>query len=153
MTQDTQLSERLRLDVVQEFEGCPDLDASLVEIEVRNRRVTLRGIVGRYLDKSVAGELVKIVPGVQSVANQIAVLLPETGRKEDGEVFVAALQALAGELRVPRSGIDVSVRRGWIRLRGTVRHKQQKEYAERCIGGLPGLVGVQNLIVVADERN
>lgn len=51
--------------------GVPELQN--VDIGVRDGRVVLRGSVGSYYQKQLAQETARIVPGVDSIKNEIVV--------------------------------------------------------------------------------
>jgi osmotically-inducible protein OsmY len=50
--------------------------------------------------------------------------------------------------RVPRSGVTVTVSRGWITLKGEADWHYQRQAAEQAVRDLIGVVGVTNSIVV-----
>jgi hypothetical protein len=65
--------ERVREDVCDRLERDARIDASNIEVEVRNGMVTLKGSVDDRMFKREAEEAIENLPGVKDVQNQIRV--------------------------------------------------------------------------------
>ena len=63
--------ERIQEDVNQALCDHPDLDASEIEVAVKNGEVTLRGTVPDRYSKRLAEEAIERLPGVADVRNEI----------------------------------------------------------------------------------
>ena len=71
--------ERLQEDISQRLSDDHELDASNIEVTVRNGEVTLQGTVTERRAKRLAEDLVEDISGVTNVENKIKV------KKEDEE--------------------------------------------------------------------
>jgi len=65
--------ERIREEVNERLTDDPRVDASDIEVEVRNGEVILRGRVDERRDKRTAEEVVENLPGVKDVRNELRV--------------------------------------------------------------------------------
>ena len=71
-------------------------------------------------------------------------------RRED--VRVRVLNALYWDLAVPRDRLNVDVENGWVTVSGMVDLPYQRSCAESDAKSVPGVVGVTNLIRLADAQ-
>jgi osmotically-inducible protein OsmY len=62
------------------------------------------------------------------------------------------LNALYWDLAVPRDRLNVDVENGWITISGMVDRPYQRTCAESDAKSVPGVVGVTNLIRLAEVR-
>ncbi|HEU5100436.1 MAG TPA: BON domain-containing protein [Roseiflexaceae bacterium] len=138
----------LQQDVIDELAWEPSIDAAAIGVAVEDGVVTLTGHVPSYAEKWTAEHVVKRVAGVRGVANEIAVRLPGTSVRTDGDIAQAALQALEWDVWVPKQRVTVAVSDGWVKLEGMVDSQHQKLAAARAVRGLTGVKGVTNLIAV-----
>jgi hypothetical protein len=65
--------ERIREEVNERLTDDPRVDASDIDVEVRNGEVFLRGRVDERRDKRAAEEIVENLPGVKDVRNELRV--------------------------------------------------------------------------------
>jgi osmotically-inducible protein OsmY len=84
--------------------------------------------------------------GVQGVANDIDVHLPDLSKKTDAELAEAAVHALRWNTIVPDDKIKVTVDHGWVTLSGELEWQYQKESAYKAVENLLGINGVLNEI-------
>jgi hypothetical protein len=63
--------ERIREDVCDRLTDDPDLDASSIDVQVKNGEVTLSGTVGTRWDRRHAEELLDDVSGTKHVQNNL----------------------------------------------------------------------------------
>jgi osmotically-inducible protein OsmY len=68
------------------------------------------------------------------------------------DVRVRVLNALYWDLAVPRDRLNVDVENGWVTVSGLVDLPYQRSCAESDAKSVPGVVGVTNLIRLADAR-
>ncbi|HTZ66624.1 MAG TPA: BON domain-containing protein [Roseiarcus sp.] len=68
------------------------------------------------------------------------------------DVRVRVLNALHWDLAVPRDRLNVDVAGGWVTVSGMVDLPYQKACAECDARSVPGVVGVTNLIRLADAQ-
>jgi osmotically-inducible protein OsmY len=68
------------------------------------------------------------------------------------DMRVRVLNALHWDLAVPRDRLDVDVEDGWVTVSGIVDLPYQRTCAESDARSVPGVVGVTNLIRLAEAR-
>ncbi len=144
-------NDALRRDLLDELDWEPSVDATAIEVRVRDGRVTLAGQVGSYAEKHAAERVVKRVAGVESVLDEIEVVLGALAEREDEQIMHAAGDALRWNVSVPQDRVAVVVASGWVRLAGTVDWQFQKQSAENAVRNLTGVRGVTNRIDVASR--
>jgi osmotically-inducible protein OsmY len=143
--------EELQRDVRVALLWEPSVTATYVGVSVKDGVVTLTGHVPSYVEKVAAERAAKRVDGVKAVANEIDVHLPESNRRTDQDLAVAAIKALNSKLFVPADRIKVTVSNGWITLEGDVKWQFQRRAAERAVRNLPGVRGISNNIKIASH--
>ena len=67
------------------------------------------------------------------------------------DVRERVLNALYWDLAVPRHGLNVDVKNGWVTVSGSVDLPYQRSCAKSDAKSVPGVVGVTNLIRLADR--
>ena len=122
--------------------------SSEIAVTVDDGIVTLRGTVENFSQRRAAGADVKRVDGVYEVDDQLKVSLIGADRREDDEIRGVALQALIWDTEVPSDMIDVSVKDGWLTLKGDVAYQFQSDAAYDDVASLFGVYGVTNEIKV-----
>jgi osmotically-inducible protein OsmY len=73
-------------------------------------------------------------------------------RLQSEDVRVRVLNALHWDLAVPRHRLNVNVENGWVTVSGMVDLPYQRTCAESDARSVPGVVGVTNLIQLADAQ-
>ena len=73
-------------------------------------------------------------------------------RLQSEDVRVRVLNALYWDLAVPRDRLNVDVENGWVTVSGLVDLPYQRSCAESDAKSVPGVVGVTNLIRLADAQ-
>jgi osmotically-inducible protein OsmY len=68
------------------------------------------------------------------------------------DVRMRVMNALHWDLAVPRNRLNVNVENGWVTVSGTVDLPYQKTCAESDARNVAGVVGVTNLIRVAEHQ-
>lgn len=120
----------------------PGLKDDDIAVAVRDGVVTLAGFVKSYADFYAA----KKVKGVKAVANDIEVRLPQVDRRPDPDIARDAVDALKRDLPAASERIKVVVKDGYLSLQGEVEWKYQKDWAERAVRNIKGVVAVSNII-------
>ncbi len=146
MTTITATDTGLQRAVLAELVWEPSVDASHIGVSVKNGVVTLSGHVESYLEKLQAERAAKRVPGVRGVANELEIKLPDSNKRSDEDIALAAVNALKWNLFVPADQIKITVRQGWITLEGEVKWQFQRNAAEKAVRRLKGVMGVNNYI-------
>ena len=79
--------DRIREDVNEELTRNPDIDATGIEVSVRDGEITLTGVVDERRDKRLAEDLAERCSGVHEVHNQLRVSHGQPGsERESGEI-------------------------------------------------------------------
>jgi osmotically-inducible protein OsmY len=136
----------IELDVKDELQWDPNLDATDIAVSVKKGVVTLAGFVKNYADKYEAESAAKRVAGVLAVANDIEVRLPSVDERPDPEIARDAVAAIKSQLPISSEHIKVVVKNGWVTLEGKVEWQYQKNTAENAVRRIKGVKGVSNLI-------
>jgi len=89
------------------------------------------------------------VPGVFEVIDELSVDLREYDRVDDHELCGRALQLLMWDRAIPGDQVDVTVKNGWVTLRGDLDDEYQSDAAFDDVSGLAGVRGVTNEIRVS----
>ena len=144
MRTDAQLQE----DVIVELQWEPAVDATQIDVEVKDGIVTLAGHVGSYLEKWEAQRAAQRVSGVKALAVEVDVSLPGSSARNDVDIARAASNVLQWSTYFPEDQIKVLVENGWITLSGDLDWEYQREAAETAVRGLMGVSGISNQIVL-----
>ncbi len=140
--------EDIRIDVIEELQWDPRVQANEIGVAVKDGIVTLTGWVDSYLKKVAAEEATHRVPSVKAVANDIEVRLPAFPERIDPDIAAAVVNALAWDAAIPTGKVDVTVSQGWVTLKGQVDYYFQRIEAERAVRRIAGVKGVTNLLTV-----
>ncbi|HLH95648.1 MAG TPA: BON domain-containing protein [Xanthobacteraceae bacterium] len=138
----------IELDVKDELQWSPDLDASDIAVSVKDGVVTLAGFVKSYTDKYEAEHAAKRVAGVVGVANDLEVRLPSIDQRPDPDIARDAVAALKNQLPISSENIKVVVKGGWVTLEGEVEWQYQRDTAEKAVQRIKGVKGVSNTILL-----
>ena len=116
-----------------------------IAVGERAGAVTVRGTVSSPRERATAVHIAKSIPGVRFVSDELVV--DPRDRTEDAEIRGAALQALMSN-DVLADRVDVTVRDGWLTLKGEVKHQADTDAAFDAVCRLPGVGGITNTIKV-----
>jgi osmotically-inducible protein OsmY len=141
----------IELDVKDELNWHPDLDATDISVSVKKGVVTLTGFVKSFVDKYEAEAAAKRVAGVVAVANDIEVRLPNLDERPDPEIAREAAEAIKSQLPISAEKIKVVVKNGWITLEGQTEWQYQRSTAENAVRRIKGVKGVNNLITLKPQ--
>jgi osmotically-inducible protein OsmY len=136
----------IELDVKDELQWDPNLDATDIAVSVKKGVVTLAGFVKNYADKYEAESATKRVAGVLAVASDIEVRMPSIDERPDPEIARDAVAAIKSQLPISSENIKIVVRDGWVTLEGPVEWQYQRNTAETAVRRIKGVRGVSNLI-------
>ena len=115
-----------------------------VQATVHSGHVTLTGRVEWFLQKAYPEEAVRHVAGVRGVVNYITVS-PATSHRD---VRRRIMQALHRNADLDARQINVAVSDDVVTLSGTVKSWSERDAADRAAGSAPGIVHVENQIIV-----
>ena len=138
----------LKNDVLAELEYEPSVKVTDIGVLVKDGAVTLNGYATSYGEKCDAVCAAKRVAGVNAIADDIEVKLPDSQCQTDGDIAATAAHQIKSFLMIPAGAVKITVREGWITLEGEVEWKYQRDYAENAVVHLKGVKGVSNLITI-----
>jgi osmotically-inducible protein OsmY len=115
-----------------------------VGVQVAGGVVALTGTLGSWAERVAAQEAARRVAGVQDVANEIVVKLPNDRHKTDIELARAVRTTLQWDVLVPDERIQSTVTQGVVTLGGDVDFGSQREDAENAVRNLAGVREVLN---------
>lgn len=119
-----------------------------IEIDAKNRQVTLKGTVEDLRAKKAAEEDARNTAGVWNVVNNIKVRPATT--LSDSEIESRVEGALLRDAVVERHELGAMVRNRKVYLYGTVDSYYERSRAEDVAASVQGVVDIQNSLVVDD---
>jgi osmotically-inducible protein OsmY len=140
--------KQLRLDIIEELDFEPSLDAADIGVAVDQGVVTLTGHVRSLSEKITALEIVETVLGVRAIADEIEVRPIGMHVTADDEVAKRVANTLKWNTSVPEDKVHVTVKTGRVTLEGEVEWRYQSDAAERAICHLTGVTGIDNRLEV-----
>lgn len=141
---DTEIKTR----VLSELNYEPSVKATDIGVLVKDGTVTLNGYATSYGEKWDAVRAAKRVAGVNGIADEIEVKLPDSHKRTDGDIAAAAANQIALTTRIPKGCVTITVRDGRIVLEGEVEWWFQKDNAEKAVQDLQGVKMVANMITI-----
>src|SRR5262245_37770344 len=92
---------QLQVDVMEELQYEPIIDAACIGITARDGIVTLTGIVRSLAEKWAAAHAAERIGGVKAVVDQMTVELPEMHLRNDEDIARAVVNVLNWDVMVP----------------------------------------------------
>jgi len=138
----------LRQAILDELEFEPRIDAADIGVAVEDGVVTLSGHVRSFAEKVAVQNAVQRVHGVRAIADKIEVRFPGMPKTADDEIAKRAADILKWDAMVPEDKIQITVRNGFVTLKGEVEWQYQRAAAEEAIRKLSHITGVSNLIEI-----
>ena len=128
------------------------IDWEVLDVDVRQRHVTLYGEVLTQDEKGLATLIASTVPGVKSMTNSIIV---DSAHSKDYRLRKAVWSALRGvdALREQILTLRVIVKHAVVTLSGSVEGSLQKETAVKAAQSVQGVNKVANAIKVQPKRS
>jgi osmotically-inducible protein OsmY len=143
----------LRMDIIDELEFEPSIDAVNIGVAVEDGIVTLTGHVPTYAQKVTAEETVRRVKGVKGIAQEIEVRPAGSNRTADDEIAKRVVNIITWNTLIPAGAVQVKVQNGWVTLTGKLEWQYQKTTAGDAVRGLAGVNGVSNNIDVTPRAS
>lgn len=141
----------LKKEILVRLELARELDATALRISVEDGIVTLRGELESGEKRRAAERAVKLTPGVRGLVDRIQVAHRELNVPEDSEIAERVTAAIRWLTTIPADSVEVSVRDGWVSLRGVVAVPHQRQTLEDVIRALPEVRGLENLVELQAE--
>lgn len=139
---------QLKLDVSNELDWDPAINATNVGVAVKSGVVTLTGHLDTYAEKHAIERAAQRVQGVQAVAVELDVKLAPGHQRSDADIAAAAESSFEWHAMVPDQRVRVMVEKGWVTLSGEVDWEHQRSSAYAAVRPLTGVVGVTNNITL-----
>jgi osmotically-inducible protein OsmY len=141
----------IKNDVLSELKYEPSVKITDIGVLVKDGTVTLNGFATSYGEKWNAVKSAKRVGGVRAIADDIEIKLPESMKRNDGDIATAVANHIELAWAGPTKMIQVTVREGWITLEGEVEWRYQRDAAENAVRYLSGVKGVANAITIKSK--
>ena len=125
-----------------------EIQATDIAVKVTEGVIALAGYVRRFSDKYRAEDLVKCLPGVLAVANDIEVLSSSPESVSDPELARAAVSTLQRALPTCCRQVRLTVRRRIITLEGVLERDSDRTRALAAIRMLSGVEAIVNLLSI-----
>lgn len=144
----TMTDSSLQQAVLDELNWQPSVKAANIGVTAKDGVVTLTGHVGSMAEKWAAERAVSSVFGVKAVAEELEVRYPFEKKEDDADIAQRALQVLSWDIEVPNDKVKVKVEKGVVTLSGNLEWYYQRSAAEADLRKLPGVIGLNNDIVI-----
>jgi hyperosmotically inducible protein len=123
-----------------------------INVDCRDQRITLFGIVPDDAAKRAAGDDAKAVSGVREVHNELQVV--PTSRQpavqaRDDQLERAVIEAIFRRPEMRRAAIQAMVRNGVVRLSGSAPSQQHRLFAATVARAVPGVRAVEQDIRIS----
>lgn len=138
--------QELKTAVTEELQYTPDVDASAVDVLVKDAMVTLSGTVASLPQRLAAKRAAMRIAGVKTVLDKTAVRTPTDTSTSDQEITTAASQILSWAVEVPANSVKAEVRDHKVILSGSVTWDYQRDAAARAVTYIKGVTEVDNTI-------
>jgi osmotically-inducible protein OsmY len=140
--------ETLQTRLLEDLGWDPRIDATKVSVDVTAGAAVLTGSIPTYAEKCRCAEVVKHVPGVTGVRNELEVRLTIRDYRPDATLQRVADEMLQCLALLPQEYPHATVANGWITLNGDVSWEFQKRLAEDAVAKIAGVRGIVNRIRV-----
>jgi osmotically-inducible protein OsmY len=140
--------KELRLDILEDLDLEPSIDAADIGVAVDGHVVTLTGHVRSFSDKVTVREIVEGIHGVRAIADEIEVRPIGAHITADDEIAKRIVNTLIWNSSVPEDKIRATVTKGWVTLEGNVDWHYQSTAAEQAVRRLVGVTGVNNRLKI-----
>lgn len=140
--------KQLQLDVMDELEFEPRIDAAHIGVAAQDGIVTLSGHVSTYAEKIAAETAARRVKGVRGIASEIEVRYPGEAKASDDEIARRVVNVLKWNVTIPDNAVQVMVRNRLVTLSGELEWQYQRRAVEDAVEKLDGVTGVVNAITI-----
>lgn len=140
----------------------PSLDASRIQVEVRENRATLVGEVESHVQRDLAQELAMSIDGIDTVSNQLQVnprltedhhSSPAWGEQPSDSALLAKVKTrLLANINLPGTRIEIDTQQGHVTLSGEVDHRDQQELAYYTTLNTQGVRSVESTLNVTPKE-
>jgi hyperosmotically inducible protein len=154
----SRLSERvadleIKTIVEDAIRKSPELKDRSIELVVRERKVSLNGVVETESQKSLAQQIAWGVQGVAGVTNSISVTAPQAGDSPEDKLAKRVEFELYSTKAFSVNTLQIHSLDGTVTLGGTVSSRAEKLLAEKVAQTVNGVRKVVNNLSVIGERD
>lgn len=150
----TRADEVVKKEIVEQLYWDSRVDASNVEVTVKNNKVTLAGDVPSYGARWAAEADAYFINDVKSVKNNLVIKQPPGYEiPTDEEIRQNIASALFWDSDIESSKVEVKVAKGWVTLEGSVDSHWKKQLTEQKVTRMRGVVGVTNQVTVVPSES
>lgn len=142
------LDKELRLDIIDELDFEPSIDAAHIGVAVDDGVVILTGHVPTLSEKRTAMHIVESIKGVRVIVDKLEVRPVGENVTADDEIAKRILNTLHWNTAIPADRVHATVSDGRVTLEGEVEWRYQAEVAEKAVARLGGVTGIANHIQV-----
>lgn len=125
------------------------VDEKEVSVSVHDAVVTLTGEVDSAIEKRRARQLAEEVEGVQYVSDELKI--KNWVKRSDEELAHEVRLRLQRDAYAQGTNIEVRASNGEVVLDGSVPDYRTKKDVEDVVWWTPGVIGVENLLLVTEE--
>ncbi len=143
--------QELKQTILAALEWSPHVDHAHIGVAVENGIVTLTGHVESQFARAAALEAVRRRRGVKGLADEIEVRLAGGRAIADDQLAAAIRRQLEHTSSVPEERVGIEVRKGFVKLTGTVEWPYQRLIVEQQVSAVPGVIGLSNAIHVTQR--
>ncbi|MBC8128253.1 MAG: BON domain-containing protein [Gloeobacteraceae cyanobacterium ES-bin-144] len=147
-----QTDDRIEESAKKSFVFRTFLKDDSVKTESKDGAVTLTGTVDSDFHKSLAADTVASISAVKSVDNQLIVKVDGPSETSDRRLVQKVKTMLLFHRNLSASKTDVTSQDGKVTLRGSASSQVQKELATKYTKDIEGVKGVDNEMVVAENK-
>ena len=145
--------EQIKKGIVEALYWDNRIDASGISVEVNGTEANLSGTVLSFTARRSAEEDALCVPGVYSVKNKITIECPVSGALPDTEMQGMIEKVYVWNTAIDSSKIEVAVKEGIVRLKGTVGSLWELARAEDLADDIIGVISVINELAVVPTES
>ena len=138
----------LKHAILDALEAPGDVDVSHIGVIVEHGVVTLTGHVRSYADVARAEEIVRTVPGVHAIAEEIVVGVEPAQAHSDERIAADILKRFERHAHIPVQQLQVRVRDAWVTVGGYVEALEQRDAIAEVLARVPDVQGVINQVDV-----
>ena len=142
--------QEIQRQVEEVLKNTTRVDEKELQVSVKDSVVHLTGCVDSAYEKRIARTLAEDVQGVQYVHDDVHV--KNFVKRPDNELAEEVRHALLRDAFVEGAQIEVRANNGEIELDGNVPTYSVKKAAQDVAWWTPGVINVENLLLVTDEE-
>jgi osmotically-inducible protein OsmY len=145
--------QKLKIDILDALYWDNRINASNINVEVRDAEAKLSGTVSSYAARRIAEMNALTTPGIHSVKNYLTVKHDISPVPSDFEIRSMIQKVYLWNTVIDQSKIQLEVDKGIVTLKGTVTTLWEKARAEDLVDDIIGVVGVINELAVVPSES